>query len=613
MLYIYKNNTGYIYKRRIPKTDKFFVFQISRNKKTAVKIVTYFNALSKDFFLFLKRECMQWNIVEILDILESYKAKALKEYESLEEQRHISLSKVFKTTKIIPNLGEVTLSGADPEVIVKALEVYKYLSICDTHSNKSKMEQYGKDIVARATPEIKSLFKGFRSNPTNFLNFLSILFKTESEILSVDYKRAQSRFNPEYSPTLMQVEKALTNHQEKNTHSYLDTQIKANKPLSDIINDFLVIHCGYKEDKLSDSKSNAYKTKKVVDFIADYCNLELKNNTISALTIHTFNQLLQIIRTLPNKSGTDGRGYTMYGIFRNPPKNPKPRGIATIDNNLDIFKRFIEYLFNQDYINKNLHQNFTKMIENVKNGYKDDIKNGVIVDKSDVDPFKIDMLKCIFSKNSSIYNLIFDGLMGKGNKNVSILAYWTRFYVPIIMLFTGARPDEIENIKVSDVESKEDYMQIYIQEGKSHNARRIVPLHTFLTKELNFKEFIDIAIKQKRINVFETGTDEYVSKRFNYAKKDCIQKFYTKEDEFKNKKYSLYSLRHNFKTNLTLNNVNQTIITTIQGHSRNRVDEGYVGGTVDDFRNEIESKFTLHHHIDWKDFKEITKNIETTF
>ena len=141
MLYIYKNNTGYIYKRRIPKTDKFFVFQISRNKKTAVKIVTYFNALSKDFFLFLKRECMQWNIVEILDILESYKAKALKEYESLEEQRHISLSKVFKTTKIIPNLGEVTLSGADPEVIVKALEVYKYLSICDTHSNKSKMEQ----------------------------------------------------------------------------------------------------------------------------------------------------------------------------------------------------------------------------------------------------------------------------------------------------------------------------------------------------------------------------------------------------------------------------------------------------------------------------------------
>ena len=49
MLYIYKKNNTYIYKRRIPNTNKFYTFNTTfNNYKKASKFVIIFNKITID-------------------------------------------------------------------------------------------------------------------------------------------------------------------------------------------------------------------------------------------------------------------------------------------------------------------------------------------------------------------------------------------------------------------------------------------------------------------------------------------------------------------------------------------------------------------------------------
>lgn len=132
MRYLYKKNKYYFYKRRIPNSKYFYSFNTKlTNCKKASKLVIIFNKLTRDIFEYIKSQgnSMPLNITEVLNLLDSYKEKALIENSETEELRHLHIGELFKTQKEDPLLGKIKLSGGQPEVIDKALQSFEHLAV----------------------------------------------------------------------------------------------------------------------------------------------------------------------------------------------------------------------------------------------------------------------------------------------------------------------------------------------------------------------------------------------------------------------------------------------------------------------------------------------------
>ena len=102
MLYLYKKQNTYIYKRRIPHTNKFYTFNTTiTSYKKASKFVIIFNKLTKDIFKYIKEQGrnMSFDFNEIIGIFDDYKEKALKEYSDYEKKRHQHIGELFKIQK----------------------------------------------------------------------------------------------------------------------------------------------------------------------------------------------------------------------------------------------------------------------------------------------------------------------------------------------------------------------------------------------------------------------------------------------------------------------------------------------------------------------------------
>jgi len=131
-----------------------------------------------------------------------------------------------------------------------------------------------------------------------------------------------------------------------------------------------------------------------------------------------------------------------------------------------------------------------------------------------------------------------------------------RFWLPLIMLFTGARPNEIAQLHVADVqktpkgtwyldcnESDEDGKSL-----KTQNSKRRVPLHPELI-QIGFLAFVE----NRRKSVDENGPRlfyELKPNRYNnhawYAAKRLNEAFIPAEIVL-GERQSLYSLRHNVR------------------------------------------------------------------
>ena len=200
------------------------------------------------------------------------------------------------------------------------------------------------------------------------------------------------------------------------------------------------------------------------------------------------------------------------------------------------------------------------------------------------------------------------------NKNKDILL--ARFLVPIVLFFTGARVAEITFLKTEDCEIKningEERVILYLEANelkgsKTKKSRRIVIVHDFLSKELNFINFIKNAIKEKREFLFNAVEDfeTKISVGFN-REKDFLEDNISRIDNFNNLTYSLYSFRHTYKTHMLSKNVSETVVDKIQGHSDKKEAAGYFSITEDLI--DTLNLFDKHLIIDWKDIKMITDN-----
>ena len=614
-MYLYKKNRYYFYKRRIPYTNYFYSFNTKlTNCKKATKLVIIFNKLTRNIFEYLKKEGKNLSLdyTEILTLLNDYKEKALLENQELEEQRHNHLSKLFKVEKDDPILGKITLSGGQSEVIDKALATFEHLAVGSFNETKTALKKHGKDVVKRTTLELRNLYNKLRNsnNEINLLHFLSMLFKTEAEILLTDKQRVINRFSDNFT-------QYNTNVKNSSSDSYIEEQIYKNIPIEEVETDFLYNTCSYTSKMLDDSKSNASKVRKITQILTDYIKDKKREPTTNSITIDVLREIIKIIPLIPLKPSNSTKSYNFYLAYKTNKDFSKDnlRSVKTIKTDLNAFKRYVNYLANKKYISADNNNELMDYFSTTIRQLSAKVNKNEIRDKENAEPFKDDMLQKIFNKEYRPYKILFKKLSNPSfqeDKDILI----AKFYVPIIMFFTGSRVSELVHLKTSDCDieivDKIEKLVLYIeaneQKGlKAASSKRIILVHDFLANELNLIDFVKKAKREGREYLFNTmpKDEAKISKEFN-RNKDYLDGTLTKRDEFLNARYSLYSFRHTFKTHMLSLNINETVINKIQGHADEKVADGYFSLT-NELLEPINS-FRKHKIIDWEDFIRMTNN-----
>jgi integrase len=621
MLYIYKKNNTYIYKRRIPNTNKFYTFNTTfNNYKKASKFVIIFNKITIDIFKYIKREgkAMAFDFNEVFEVLNDYKEKALKEYSDYEEKRHSHIGQLFKIEKEDPLMGTIRLSGGQPKVIKVALNSFENLAVGNYNEIKKHLKKHGKDIVSRATVDLKQLYEKIRTkdNEKDLLDLLGLILKTEADILKEDYSRAKNRFSPNNETN---VSLNYDNNSTEKRQSFTEEQQKRYMLIEDIAKDFLFNECNYSEEDINNSKSNASKVKKVVEILIDIIKDTKKEQTSQTITFEILKECLNIIPQIPIKPKNQNGSYSFYFAYKENKNASKEelRGEKTIKQDLSSFSRFIKYLTKKEFIKSNEFLDLETHLNNRKKDLTSKVINSEIKKEKNRTAFKEGMLQKIFNKKYKPYSILFDKLKNDTTaENRDILM--ARFLVPIVLFFTGARPAEITFLKTSDCEIKningEERIILYLEANelkgsKTKLSRRIVIVHDFLAKELNFLDFIKNAIKEQREFLFNAVKDfeTKVSVSFN-RDKEFLEGNVSRIDDFNNLTYSLYSFRHTYKTHMLSKNVSETVVDKIQGHSDRKEAAGYFSIT-EDLIDTINS-FDKHLIIDWDDIKIITNTFK---
>jgi integrase len=559
---------------------------------------------------------------EVINTLNHYRDKALEEYQNLEKLRHEHLESIFKIEEKDPLLGVRYLSGGDSQLIEQALISFKNLSLANFKvvANKKAMLSVGKKIVERSTPEVKSLFSKLRNNDEDLYAFLSLLFKTEADILRVEHKRANERFNPNFHH--------LQNNNNTTTinSSFTQQQKKENEDLENITNDFLFNYCAYSKQDLENSKSQCSKTRKMTDFFLDYMKDNAINLTSKFITFLFLKDCSSLIKLIPKKNGNITEKYDYYKEYKKVKDSSdyEKRGRTTIKNDIHNFKRFIAYLEEKKYITLEEFKDLDRHILNEKNSLDRMVLSGEIEISKQRVAFKEDMLKLIFSENNPFYRYVFD-IFEENKKlrtDMNIENYEARFYIPLLLFFSGARVEEMAQLKVSDFEIRRyddniERVLVYLEANeirrlKTFTSRRIILLHDFFVHDLDFISFLRKCKNENREYLFNSeNIGEKVGKEFNRdeIKEVCIMPFLNREDEFNKNHYSFYSFRHNYKTHMRIKGFPEDLVDKVQGHKVEKKSAGgYISYDTKEFVKVING-FTKHEEIDFSKFKEIAKII----
>ena len=230
------------------------------------------------------------------------------------------------------------------------------------------------------------------------------------------------------------------------------------------------------------------------------------------------------------------------------------------------------------------------------------------------------MLKCLFNPNNNPYKQLINVFLEKRKlrKDQNIDDYWIRYFIPIILLFTGARPVELARIKVSDCELRdfEDGIErviLYIQRKvKTKTSRRIILIHDFLANDLGFIKFVKKAQRENREYLFNNNRDASIlaGKEFNRSpiKENCIKPYVNREDTFYKSRYVMYSLRNNYKTHMIFNRYDAELVRKIQGHKEEKVSTTYLSTNSEQIVKFV-NDFELYKIIDWTEFKKVAQKI----
>jgi len=152
------------------------------------------------------------------------------------------------------------------------------------------------------------------------------------------------------------------------------------------------------------------------------------------------------------------------------------------------------------------------------------------------------------------------------------------FWTCPIALFTGMRQTEIAQLHLSDIYRKDSLWVVDVNDNakdkkvKNKNARRLIPLHSFLVNALNLPRYVEHMKEQghKRlfpeINYHRDGYGQAVSRWFN-GHGDGVTTGYKKNCGVTDGKKVFHSFRHTVINHLKQKQVDGTLLHEFDGHS----------------------------------------------
>ena len=308
--------------------------------------------------------------------------------------------------------------------------------------------------------------------------------------------------------------------------------------------------------------------KEVID---EYCKRQVQSGKWSDNTIRNhqtkINTMLQVIGDRPVNVLTvaDVRRLAKILEFL-------PPGFARINEYVDLSKIAPEELEGKhntvlDVSTRRDYLNFVKSVFNYaeENEYiqKNPVVSGIIPPKKK----KTKDLKLPFDDPGDLEKIFNPAVFLKWSED-----HASRFWLPILALYTGCRLEEMASLYCEDVFEHNGIWSIDINDNhdrkvKNQNAIRSVPLHPILVDQFNFPQYVEMVKADGHERVFP---ELYVvnfkyghefSKRFGYYLRN------NKEVSITDNKKTFHSFRHNVSDHLYKKLVMESLIEELTGRA----------------------------------------------
>lgn len=566
--YLAKKNNTFWYRRKINKFGEILLSLKTKNYDIAILRHSYIDFKIKE--LLYKGAFKIMTVQEIRELIEKYKTYMIEEeYNDFEDLRDKDLEVEIQGKKY---------GGHTKEALNYAIN--RYIQI-HNQDNLDLIKEETTKILNRSNFTNEDLDKLKTDKDKKIFHWE--LFKAELELLQKSYEDQQDIIKDN------KIEQPYVTPDMIKMYSELSMQtVETKKSNYFTISELLEKYIQENENAKDWSSRNTRDLKYVLGHLSNFYN----DKYINELSRENFSLFRDnVIRNLPKQSSKkifkDKSTVEIIKIVKN--NNFKKVDISTINKHLRRIHQVFEWATNCGYIEKNL----TKDLQII------DKKNATNKKKVKI-PYTNEELIKLFH-NSPWYNEDLIKMLRYNAHNI---------FIPIMILFSGARPIELGTIELSSIKKKNGIWGIHFnQMYKSVHSERFTPLSQTLI-DIGFLKYVSYMKKQKETRLFP-NLKVFASGGISFTNDFTI---YNREHITQDKNKTFYSFRHLVNQKLKNKLVPIYLINNIIGHSDGKGNKDIEVYGDDTMPEEI-LRDTINECLvyDFLDFSKVKEAIDTLY
>lgn len=588
MTHLFKHRNGYYFKRKIPKTQTNFLISLRTDSLKEAKFII--DTITPKFLKLFMENIMNWDeeIDYIKDLISEYVDEAKEDYTKYSRLRE---KKYSYTTK----KGEKR-NGSHPKAIEKAISLLSnglYSDNRDTIYN---------DIVETTNIKDKCIQALKILSEENQDRLKDEVIKAEIELLYNDKNNNEERIKTpntyikkELPPQIITISPTEINSpneikQNINIVATTQTELRNNvRYYSKTAKELVEL---FKAEKAREEIKELTRYKKILDIFLELTDKKYLID-LSVLDLKKFNKDFS---DMPNENDKEVKeeikGLTSYKKWI---EITREKDLLRVSNRtrrdkLIRIKAFLNFCVEIECLDKNrLHY---KINPDDNNKRKE---------------FKIEQLQNFF--NTDWYNKDLEHNLKEEPHKI---------WIPLILLYSGARINEISQIYINQISEKEGVYFFKIrdteedQSTKNKSSNRVIPIHKTLI-DLGILNYIEQQKSNNQERLFSElyltkskGYGQHFGKIFNDYKKTWLEIETLNKIKERKILLDLHSFRHTFTTALRGGKVVEEDISYILGHKKNQT-QRYGSIPAKEFSNKInKAKYKL-------DFKPLQKKLNSFY
>ncbi len=532
MKYLYERNNRYYFRRRISKTKKNITVSLQTNNLMEAKYILNIidirlNLLLEKGFVMDFDEELEY----ITEIIKIYVNEAKQEYKKFSKERELRYSYTSKK-------GKERL-GSHPKAIEKAIK-----NLTDILHSPNRDKIYN-EIIETTNIKNKCDYALTILSEENQDRLKDEVIKAEIELLFNDKRNNEERINNPSKYILNQNLMINNNSIRYEKESYYS------KKAIDIFLDFM--------EKKKKEVEEPFRYERDIKIFLSLTNKEY----LIDISHKDMEDFLNDFMFLPNQNKNMKLYKENSEDFKKIIAISKKEKLITLDNTtiknkLININAFLDYAIEFEYLDKNrLRYKISLSEENPSDKRKE---------------YYNEQLHALFYKSSWYTKELENNLKDNPSK----------IWLPLILLFSGCRLNEMAQIRLSQIEIKDSINFFRIddkypdQKLKNKTSKRKIPIHQTLI-DLGILDFIDSQRKNNKERLFEElyytnnkGYGQAFSKKFNDKdfKKEWLSKSDIAKIEEEDILLDLHSFRHNFSGSLK-GLIEDGLLEYFMGHSQN--------------------------------------------